>query len=190
MKEADDGRVRRGDRNRERILDALHELVKRGVLHPTAEQVARRARVGERSVYRHFRDMERLHADLGARMEREVGALFTPPARSEAALADRLRLLIGQRRRLFEYLAPFRRSASRFRLRSPFIERGHARMAQVLRAQLEIALPEVADMEADRVEAIDTLTSFETWDRLRQQRKLGPARSARIVEGAVLALLR
>ena len=39
----EDGRVQRGARNRERILDALLELVRAGELLPTAEQVAARA---------------------------------------------------------------------------------------------------------------------------------------------------
>lgn len=186
-----DGRVRRGNRNRELILDALHTLMKEGTLHPTAPQVARQAGLGERSVYRHFTDMERLHADLGRRMEREIQEIFRAPSTSKgSSLRERVHELVEQRARLYEYLAPFRRSASRFRFRSPFIQQGHDRMARALRAQIEVALaPEIGCIEADLVEAVDTLAAFETWDRLRLQRKLSTKQAASVVESAILTLL-
>ncbi len=74
--ESADGRVRRGAQNRDRILDALYALIGEGELQPTAEQVARRAGVGERTVFRHFEDMETLHAELSGRLRREVAPLL------------------------------------------------------------------------------------------------------------------
>ena len=53
-----DGRVLRGARTRERIVDAVFELVSEGTVRPTAEEVASRAGVGIRTVFRHFDDME------------------------------------------------------------------------------------------------------------------------------------
>ena len=67
-----DGRVLRGEKSRESIVDALFELVGEGVLAPTAQQVAERAGVGLRSVFRHFSDMERLFAAMDARLGAEV----------------------------------------------------------------------------------------------------------------------
>ena len=46
-----DGRVRRGARNRQTIVDALLDLVGSGILRPTAQQVADRAGVGIRTVF-------------------------------------------------------------------------------------------------------------------------------------------
>ena len=53
-----DGRFRRSVRSRERILDALRELVSEGNLRPTGQQVAARASVSLRTVFRQFDDME------------------------------------------------------------------------------------------------------------------------------------
>ena len=76
-----DGRVRRGERSRGAIVEALHALIGAGDLAPTAQQVAERAGVGLRSVFRHFRDMESLFAEVDA-LVTEMGAAIIrlPPA--------------------------------------------------------------------------------------------------------------
>ena len=63
-----DGRVRRGERSRDQIVGALLELVQEGFLRPAAEQVARRARVGTRTVFRHFEDMDSLNPEINQRL--------------------------------------------------------------------------------------------------------------------------
>src|SRR5262249_22213473 len=67
-----DGRVRRGERSGDAIVVALVELVGEGILEPTAQQVAARARVGMRTVFRRFSDMESLFAEMGARVQAEA----------------------------------------------------------------------------------------------------------------------
>ena len=53
-----DGRLLRSERSRHLIVEAMIELIDEGVLTPTAQQVAKRANVGIRSVFRHFDDMD------------------------------------------------------------------------------------------------------------------------------------
>ncbi len=72
-----DGRLQRSERSREAIVQALYELVGEGSLLPTAEQVAERAGVGIRTVFRHFSDMEKLFSEMDARILVEVGPLMT-----------------------------------------------------------------------------------------------------------------
>ena len=55
-----DGRALRSERSRRPIVEALFALVGEGVLQPTAQQVADRAGVGIRTVFRHFEDMDAL----------------------------------------------------------------------------------------------------------------------------------
>lgn len=61
---AKDGRRRRSAQSRDRIVEALLDLVAGVVVTPSAEAVAARAGVGLRTVFRHFRDMESLSAVL------------------------------------------------------------------------------------------------------------------------------
>lgn len=135
-----DGRVRRGERNRDALASAMFELVGEGVLEPTAEQVAARAGVGLRSVFRHFTDMESLYAALTARLRSEVEPIVSGDRPSGSARA-RARAMVQRRARLFECIAPYKRSANINRERSPFLNAEHAKLVRQLRDHLALWLP-------------------------------------------------
>ena len=183
-----DGRVLRGEKSRESIVDALFELVGEGVLAPTAQQVAERAGVGLRSVFRHFSDMERLFAAMDARLGAEVIPLLVE-AWPGGALRTRARGLVERRVRLFERIAPYKRSANLARWRSPFLRTRHGALVRALRADLLRWLPEVKSAPADLLEALDVATSFEAWDRLRSDQRLSRERAQAALERTVQALV-
>ena len=120
--EASDGRVRRGERSRDAIVQALFELVGAGALAPTAQQVAERAGVGLRSVFRHFRDMESLFAEVDARLLREVKPFASEPPVS-GPLARRVVELAARRAQLFERIAPYKRAGNAQRAASRVLAR-------------------------------------------------------------------
>jgi AcrR family transcriptional regulator len=183
-----DGRARRSQRSRAAIVQAVFDLVGEGVLQPTAQQVAERAQVGLRSVFRHFSDMESLLAEVDQHVRGQALPLLErePPRGSRA---ERARELIARRVRLFERIAPYKRSGSVHRWRSPFIARNHADLVRALRAHLLRALPELHDAPAEVVEALDAALSFETWDRMRTDQRLGRERASAALERTVFALL-
>lgn len=183
----EDGRVRRGARNRAAIVDALAELVSEGELVPTAEQVARRAGVGTRTVFRHFEDMDSLFALLSDRVEREYGSIFDEPF--EGSLARRIGDVVARRALLFERIAPFKRSANVQRWRSTFLQKNHAKTVRRQRAWLLRALPELQETDPAVLEAVDWATSIEAWDRLRLDQRLGRERAQNVMETAVRKLL-
>jgi len=182
-----DGRLRRGERSREAIVAALFELVGEGVLQPTAQQVAARAGVGIRSVFRHFDDMDSLFATMDARLRADALPILRE-ASAEGPLRERVRALVDRRARLFERVAPYKRSANVQRWRSSFLSAQHATLARELRAALLRALPELEDAPAELVEALDVLLSFEAWDRMRTDQRLSRERAQAALERAVLAL--
>ena len=112
-----DGRFRRSVRSRERILDALRELVSEGNLRPTGQQVAARASVSLRTVFRHFDDMEGLYREMHERLEQEMRPLAAGPL-VEGKLDQRVRALVRRRATVFERAAPFLRSGAIHRWRS------------------------------------------------------------------------
>ena len=61
-----DGRTRRGERNREAIIDALIACYDDGILRPSVQEVADRAGVSARSVHNHFVDVEALRAEVAS----------------------------------------------------------------------------------------------------------------------------
>lgn len=183
-----DGRVRRRQRSGQAIVDAMLGLVGEGVLQPTAQQVAMRAGVGLRTVFRRFADMESLFAEIGARVQAEALPLLGAPPRG-GDVRERARALVAGRIAFFEHLGPYKRSANARRARSPFLSRGHARLVGGLRADLIERLPELQRAPAHVLDAVELATSFEAWDRLRTEQRLGCQRARAVIEHLVLGLL-
>ena len=186
--ESADGRVRRSAKSRAAIVDALFALIGEGVLRPTAQQVAERAGVGIRSVFRHFEDMESLFAAMDAPLRAEALALLRE-APLGGPLRERARRLVERRIRLFERIAPWKRAANLARWRSPFLRGRHAHLVRELRADLLRSLPELEGAPSALADALDLVTCFEAWDRLRSDQRLSRERALAVVEHAVLALL-
>ena len=182
-----DGRQQRGLRNRSALVQALFDLIGEGVLQPTAQQIADRAGFGIRTVFRHFEDMESLLAEVNERVREHTRPVFREP-RSAGSLSERARALFERRVRLFERIAPYKRSGNLQRWRSPFVEREHALMARELRADLLAWLPEIRSDRAT-LEALDAAVSFEAWDRLRSDQRLGCDVARSVVERLVQSVL-
>ncbi len=183
-----DGRAQRSARSRARIIEALLELVAEGELLPTGEQVATLAGVGLRTVFRHFEDMDSLHAEVQERLEHMVRPLLEEPI-AESRLEERVAALVRQRANVYERIAPFKRSDGVQRWRSPFLQESHAKMVRRLRTHLRAVLPEVASCTPPAQQALEMFTSFEAWERLRSDQGLGRERAEEAVRRAVLALL-
>jgi AcrR family transcriptional regulator len=183
-----DGRARRAQRSRQAIVEAVVALVGRGVLQPTAQQVATEAGVGIRSVFRHFSDMESLYASIDAELEGAVAQTLLG-GRRDGTPAERLQALVRQRVLFFERIAPFKRSANAQRWRSDFLQNRHLRLQRVLRTDLLAWLPELRDAPAELVEALDLVLCFESWDRLRHDRQLGRRAATAVVERLAIAVM-
>lgn len=186
--ETTDGRVRRSERSRAAMVQALFDLVGEGVLQPTAQQVAERANVGIRTVFRHFSDMDSLLAEIDERVRTQALPLLQE-ARSGGGLDGRARGLVERRIRFFEQIAPYKRSGNIQRWRSAFVARQHAALVRELRADLLGWLPELRRAPAELVEALDVALSFEVWDRLRTDQRLGRERASAAIGRLVAALL-
>jgi AcrR family transcriptional regulator len=186
---AADGRARRAQRSDQAIVEAMFELVGEGVLEPTAQQVAARARVGIRTVFRRFSDMESLFAEVDARLTADALPLLLGD-RPAGTLRQRAIALVQRRVAFFERIGPYKRAGNAKRRRSPFLGERHAQLVRVLRGELLRWLPELRRAPAALVDALELTTSFEAWDRLRSEQKLGRARAAAAVAHTVLALIR
>ncbi len=187
-REVADGRVLRGERNREAIVEAIVSLIQDTETQPTAREVAERAGVQPRTVFRHFQDMETLNSEVAARVAREVLPILRE-VESEGPVDVRLRSLVRTRAEVYERIAPFRRVSRGLRPRSAYVEEDHATLVRQLKENLAAVLPEVRSLPAPLAESLELLVSFEAWDRLRADQKLSPNQARRAVEHAALALL-
>lgn len=183
----EDGRSQRSARSREAIVQAMLELIAEGVLQPTAQQVAQRADVGVRTVFRHFSDMESVFAAMSDRLREEARALFVEGPQS-GPLKARIEALVSRRMEIFALLGPFLRASAIQRWRSAVLQEEHERMIRTLRRDLQHWIPEHAEAEGELADAIELLLSFESWDRLRAGQKLSQKRAGQALRRAMLDL--
>ena len=107
---AKDGRTVRAERTRQALVDALFALLDEGELRPTAERIARRAGVSERSVFQHFPDREALFEAV-ARQQYERVFTGLEPVDASRPLSERLDAFVAQRARLLEESSALRQAA-------------------------------------------------------------------------------
>jgi AcrR family transcriptional regulator len=152
-----DGRRKRGDQSRRQIVDAMIDLVRSGEMSPSAAQVAERAGVGLRTVFRHFDEMEVLYREM--------------------AEVIRARIM------------PLKVAGSVLRFRSPFLMEDYHEHLRMERKTLRQVLPDFILEDGDLFRALEMLTSFQAWRRLRQDQGLSAIDAKRVtlrlIEGAL-----
>jgi TetR/AcrR family transcriptional regulator, regulator of autoinduction and epiphytic fitness len=191
-----DGRVARGIRARETIAEALIALLEDGVPKPTAKQVAQRAGVSLRLVFHHFEDMESLlRTTIAIQAERHWHRLEVSP---DGDLETRIREVVRRRADLFEAIAPVRRAASQAMYGSPTVAHYLEAAHRVLRGQLrrtfseELARNGASADSADPhdiLDALEVVTSFETWDNLTRALGRSYEAAVRVMERLAAASL-
>lgn len=183
-----DGRRQRSEASRERIVMAMLKLIEEGSYSPGAEEVAARAGVGLRTVFRHFDNMETLYQQIGAHMGAEIIPIATRPF-AHMPWPKNLREVMERRIRIYERIMPFRIAADIRRYESPFIEKQSARLAEYQRELLLTHLPKDVIKDATRLESLDLVLSFDTWRRLRKEQHLSVPKARRTLEHLVAALV-
>ena len=73
-----DGRLNRSVVTRNKIVETLTKLILEGQISPTAEQVALRANVGLRTVFRHFDNMDALYREISIDVDARLATLHIP----------------------------------------------------------------------------------------------------------------
>lgn len=180
-----DGRRRRSEQSRDRIITAMIELVEGGAITPSAEDVAARAAVGLRSVFRHFRDMESLYHEMSVRISSQYRMWLVPFESPD--WRGQLDETIDRRLTTYERLMPFKRAADAHRHESPSMQADYLATLRMMRTRLESVLP--ADCGPDRLEAVDLLLSFEVWQRLRSEQALPESEARQVIERQITRAL-
>jgi TetR/AcrR family transcriptional regulator, regulator of autoinduction and epiphytic fitness len=188
-----DGRALRSARNREAVVDAMLDLLDEGSLRPGAVEIAARAGVSVRTVFRHFEDLEQLFATATEHQSRRIGPLLLapPPAGTRSKRVDGV---VGHRANLYERIGPVRRAALRHEPFHQVVHEGLIQARRLLRRHLVASFaPELDGLQAsDRatmVAALETATSFAAWDNLRVEQRLSVAHARAAVTATVVALL-
>ena len=189
-----DGRRLRRALNREAVVDALLDLYSEGNLRPGTNEIAERAGISPRSLFRYFEDADDLAGEAVTRQLGRSMHLLPLAVGQEASFDARVAALVDQRLRLFTTLG---QAALVARLRAPF----QPRLAQslregrrFLRGQVRtLFVPELTSMPDADAEAVlaaaDVLTGFESYHLLTGDHGLGVERTRSILITALAVLL-
>ncbi|MEX2627760.1 MAG: TetR/AcrR family transcriptional regulator [Ilumatobacteraceae bacterium] len=191
---ATDGRRARRERNREAVVDALLAFYREGVLQPSTDQIAERAGISARSLFRYFDDIDDLCRVAIGRQIAHVGSLFFLDIDPGLDLNDRAAALVAHRLDLYEAMSWVGVVA---RTREPFQPLIAAELRQVrsvLRAQIRrvfaAELDALGAAEADRrVAAADVLSSFEAYRLMLDDQGLDRAAIAETLTPTLTHLL-
>ena len=183
-----DGRLKRSVATRKKILQALTALTYEGFLSPTAEQVAMRADVGLRTVFRHFDDMDSLYREINTDLELKVQPLLKTRL-GGATWQERVLQSIEIRSDFYESTAAMYLASQVHRHESAFLTQNLMDSARQQRDLLQRLLPAAVAKNSTLLNALDLVLSFETWIRLRREQGLALAQARDVVRLAVKALL-
>lgn len=171
-----DGRRARSLRTRALIIDTYLTLLRENQRIPTADSVAARAGLSQRGIFGHFPDLKSLGV---AAFDHVVGhGLSTPVGdRAKGSRPERIAFQVEVRARNCETWLPMWRVAQRAFLSAPEIAQRIEAVRALTRTRIELMYePELATLGAEQrmavVAAIEALTDFETWGRLRGHYKL------------------
>lgn len=182
-----DGRRRRSQDSKRRIVEAMIELVREGDMQPSAEAVAARGGVGRRTVFRLFSDMEGIFREIHLIMRETVEPVRNMPLSGDTPEA-RLHALVDRRVLFFEQIMWVSAAAAIHRHGSPTLQADHAAIQGELRGIMQdILSPEMA---ADRelCEALDAVMSIDMWRRLRLEQKLDSEKATALLHRMVSSL--
>jgi AcrR family transcriptional regulator len=186
-----DGRRLRRQLNREAVIDALVELFEAGDYTPSTNDVAERAGISPRSLFRYFDDVDDLHLAAIDRQLVTARPLLEIELASDAPLAERIERVVRARVRLHDATAPAARAARATAHRSPVIAAQLREGRSFLRNQLRrVFALELSGARSSLLPALDALCSFETYDLLRRAHGLSSTKTASALINALSALLR
>jgi AcrR family transcriptional regulator len=189
-----DGRRARRDLNRRAVVEALLDLYREGHYDPSSTDVAIRAGLSPRSLFRYFDDVDDLARAAITVAQDRARPLIAVAATAADPLERRIHELLEARANVWDTVGPAARVS---RMRAPLQPVIAAELTQArsyLRKQLrELFAPELAALGPDRspgaLAAVDVLCSFESYDLLRSDQRLSRARAVSALAAALRAVL-
>jgi TetR/AcrR family transcriptional regulator of autoinduction and epiphytic fitness len=161
-----DGRSLRRERNRDSVIEALLALVREGNMDPGGAEIAERAGVSHRSVFRYFDDLgDLIRTAIDTELNRAC-ALGEIDDIGEGDFAHRLDELIETRLRMFDFTHGIITLARVRAFTIPHIEERLIEIAATAREQLERQLaPELSLVPGDERELVlDAAQCLVSWD--------------------------
>jgi AcrR family transcriptional regulator len=192
-----DGRVLRGQRNRDALLRAYTELLADGVWQPRAQDIAERAGVSVRSLFQHFPDLRALRYVVV--VDRfETAKVFVDDLEDElrhlCTMSERVEATVRMRGHLWESCSPLRPV-----LLVPNSDGSNHDLTELvciirsrLREQLRRTFAQEIAADDDsftKLAAVQAALGFEMWEHLRFSQRLDNETTLTVMRHMVLGAL-
>ena len=162
-----DGRFARSQKTKDAIVKALLKLLK-NTPFPTAEQVAKESKIGLRTVYRQFKDMESIYLSLHEECMHSLSQMFNSDINLDRSFEERVSFAISERFAIYDeyetlFIATISNSA-----RLPTLVNQVAESYQIMRERFIKIVPEIKKLSAIKSDLLFTRILFPSWFSLRK----------------------
>ena len=162
-----DGRFARSKKTKDAIVRALLKLL-RNTPFPTAEQVAKESKIGLRTVYRQFKDMESIYLSLHEECMHSLGQMFNGDVDLDRPFEERVSFAISERLTIYEeyetlFIATISNSA-----RLPILVNQVGESYQIMRERFIKIVPEIKNLSTIKSDLLFTRITFPPWFSMRK----------------------
>ena len=179
-----DGRRARSQASRSKIIRAMMDLIESGDINPSTANVAKKAGVGLRSLFRHFEDKDAIYREIDAILVKVYRPIIEAPHSSDD-WRERLMELIERRCEVSEAIAPYRISTTAARRRSQFLKENFQQLYDTEKERLNSILPSHLHTDTPPGRAILVAMSFDSWRMLREDEHLPASATVEAVKQMV-----
>tara|TARA_B000000475_G_scaffold189194_1_gene152781 strand:- start:107 stop:700 length:594 start_codon:yes stop_codon:yes gene_type:complete len=167
-----DGRRLRSLTSQNIIVDAMIILVQRGILEPTAQQVADEAGIGIRTVFRQVQDKENLFSKMDEKVRTDLQEIFDRAARPQGNLEERIEGLIELEAEIFEKNLQFLRATLANKWKYNTLQKNYERNQRNIKSLLYTWIPELNNLSESKQVLLTSVNTAGYWVELRENLKL------------------
>ena len=167
-----DGRRLRSLTSQNIIVDAMIILVQRGILEPTAQQVADEAGIGIRTVFRQVQDKENLFSKMDEKVRADLKEILDRAAQPQGNLEERIEGLIELEAEIFEKNLQFLRATLANKWKYNTLQKNYERNQRNIKSLLYTWIPELNNLSESKQVLLTSVNTAGYWVELRENLKL------------------
>ena len=143
-------------------------LIQRGILEPTAQQVADEAGIGIRTVFRQVQDKENLFLKMDEKVRARLQETLKRAANPRGNLKERIEGLIELEAELFENNLQFLRATLANKWKYRTLQKNYERNQRNIKSLLYTWIPELNNLPESKQILLTSVNSAGYWIELRE----------------------
>ena len=163
-----DGRRLRSLTSQNIIVDAMMTLIQRGILEPTAQQVADEAGIGIRTVFRQVQDKENLFSKMDEKVRAALQETLKKATNPRGNLEERIERLIELEAEIFEKNLQFLRATLANKWKYRTLQKNYERNQRNIKSLLYTWIPELNNLPESKQILLTSVNSAGYWIELRE----------------------